>query len=157
MLAGKMAEFLRSHGHRVEILDGRIVRDELGDFFGYSRDERLKVNRVLCALARLLARHDIIPIVTAITPYQESRDYNRRELDPYLEIFVDCPVEVCMARDAQGLYKKALKGDLPHFIGVDDPFEIPKNPDLRVSTAGEAVEVSAAKVCAYVSEALKRS
>lgn len=157
ILAQATADFLRGQGHRVEVLDGRIVRDELGDFFGYSKDERLKVNRVLCVLARLLARHDIIPIVTAITPYQESRDYNRRELDPYLEIFVDCPMETCMTRDSQGLYRKAMRGDLPHFIGVDDPFEIPKSSELRISTASEPVEVSAARVCAFVSGILQRS
>ena len=134
-----------------------FVRAQGGDFFGYSKDERLKVNRVLCVLARLLARHDIIPIVTAITPYQESRDYNRRELEPYVEIFVDCPVETCMARDPHGLYRKAMKGDLPHFIGVDDPFEIPKSSELRISTASEPVEVSAEKMCAFVAGILKQS
>jgi adenylylsulfate kinase len=153
-LAESLATCLRSRGMRVEILDGKIIRDEMGDCFGYSKEERMKVNRLLCLMARHLARHDIIPIVTAITPYQESRDFNRRELSPYIEIFADCPVEVCLTRDEQGLYKRAIRGDLKHFIGVDDPFEIPRNPDLRVSTANASIEDSALKVNAFITAAL---
>jgi adenylylsulfate kinase len=156
-LAESLASFLRSRGQRVEVLDGKLVRDELGDFFGYSKEERIKVSRVLCVMARLLSRHEIIPIVTAITPYQESRDFNRRELQPYMEIYVECPVEVCVTRDTQGLYKRAMRGDLKHFIGVDDPFEIPRNPDFRVLTAHESVEDSTAKVHSFVAGILNLS
>ena len=153
-LAEALAAHLRALGRRVEVLDGKLIRDEVGDFFGYSREERMKVNRVLCMMAKLLARHDIIPIVTAITPFQESRDFNRRELAPYHEIYVDCPVETCITRDRQGLYQRALRGDLKHFIGVDDPYEIPRHPDLRVSTATESPEESARRVSAYITLAL---
>lgn len=153
-LAEALAAHLRSTGRRVEILDGKLVRDEVGDFFGYSREERMKVNRVLCMMARLLAKHDIIPIVTAITPFQESRDFNRRELTPYLEIYVDCPLDVCVSRDPHGLYKRALRGDLKHFVGVDDPYEIPRNPDLRVQTGQATPDESARKVCDFVTKAL---
>jgi adenylylsulfate kinase len=153
-LAEALAGHLRSLGQRVEILDGKIIRDEMGDCFGYSKEERMKVNRALCMMARLLARHEIIPIVTSITPYQESRDFNRRELAPYAEIYVDCPVEVCITRDELGLYKRALRGDLKHFIGVDDPYEIPRNPDFRVSTGDSPPHESAQKVCAFVAATL---
>jgi adenylylsulfate kinase len=154
-IANGLATFLRGRGERVEVLDGIHVREELGDFFGFSREERMKVNRVLCAMARLLARHDVVPIITAITPYQESRDFNRRELDPYLEIYVDCPVDVCVSRDSQGLYRKAMRGDLKHFIGIDDPYEMPRTFDLRVSTADESPDASAARVNAFVARALE--
>ena len=153
-LAESLATFLRDRGKRVEILDGKLIRDEMGDFFGYSKEERIKVSRVLCVMARLLARHNIIPIVTSITPYQESRDFNRRELQPYTEIYVDCPVEVCETRDVEGLYKRAIRGDLKHFVGVDDPYEIPKNPDFRIDTAHEAVDACTSKINAYVAGVL---
>jgi adenylylsulfate kinase len=156
-LANGLAEFLRARGERVEVLDGTQVREELGDFFGFSREERMKVNRVLCAMAGLLARHDVVPIVTAITPYQESRDFNRRELDPYVEVYVDCPVDVCVRRDSQGLYRKAMRGDLKHFIGVDDPYEVPKTPDLRVFTADESPDASVRRVNAFVANVLEMS
>lgn len=148
-MAKGLAEFLQSKGLRVEILDGQMVRDQLMGFFGYSREERVRVNRLLCVLARLLARHEIVPIVTSITPHQESRDFNRLELVQYVEIFVDCSSETCMVRDQRGMYRRALRGDLRHFIGVDDPFEIPKSPDLHVNTERESVEVSLCKVQAF--------
>jgi adenylylsulfate kinase len=153
-LANGLASRLREQGQRVQILDGREVRDELGDFFGFSKEERMRVSRVLCAMAKLLARHEVIPIVTSITPYQESRDFNRRELDPYLEIYVDCPIEVCCSRDDYGLYRRALRGDIKHVIGVDDPYEVPRNYDLRLPTAEEPAAESAAKLTAFVLEAL---
>jgi adenylylsulfate kinase len=156
-LAELLATHLRAKGKRVEVLDGKLIRDEVGDFFGYSREERMKVNRVLCMMAKLLARHDIIPIVTAITPFQESREFNRRELQPYLEVYVECPVETCVARDDRGLYKRAMRGDLKHFIGVDDPFEIPRNPDLRVSTDGVTPQESARILSAHVDKVLAAS
>lgn len=155
ILATALADFLRANGEHVEILDGKLVRDELTGFFGYSREERIKVSRVLAVTARLLARNGIIPIVTSITPYEESRDFNRRELSPYLEIFVDCPVEVCATRDTQNLYRRAMRGDLKHFIGVDDPYEIPRSPDLRISTAARTVVESTDELCAFVARALQ--
>ena len=151
-LANSLAASFRAKGIATEVLDGKLIRDELGDFFGYSKEERIKVSRVLCMMARLLARNGIIPIVTSITPYQESRDLNRRELNPYVEIYVECPVEVCASRDERGLYKRAIRGDIKHFIGVDDPYEIPRNADLRVTTAHDSPEESSRKVCCFVAE-----
>src|SRR4051812_46273676 len=111
-IAEALARDLRAAGRVVEILDGKLVRDELGAFFGYSRPERLKVSRLLCLIAKMLSRNGSIWVVTSITPYKESRDYNRRELARYLEIYVDCPLEICVQRDKEGLYKRAMNGDL---------------------------------------------
>ena len=156
-LAELLASHIRSSGQEVEILDGKLIRDELTGFFGYSKEERLKVSRVLCVMARHLTRHDVTSIVTAITPYQESRDYNRSECTSYIEIYVDCPIDVCMERDESGLYKKAMQGDLKHFIGVDDPYEVPKNHDMRVLTATESLEESSRKVNTFIDERLNIS
>lgn len=153
-LANRLAAHLCEDGHRTHILDGKAIRTEVGDVFGYSKEERLKVNRLLCAFARVLSGHGVIPIVTAITPYQESREFNRQQLRRYLEIYVDCPVEVCRSRDASGLYERAIRGDLRHFVGVDDPFEIPKTPDLRVNTAEDSIAESTRKVCSFVDAGL---
>lgn len=149
-LAERLAEALRQDGHAVEVLDGKIVREELAGFFGYSREERIKVSRVLATMAKLLARNGVVPIVTSITPHQESRDYNRRELPGYLEVFLDCSVETCAARDSKGLYQRAIRGDVKHFVGVSDPYEIPRQADLRLSTDGIAPDASAGEVIAFV-------
>lgn len=153
-LAEGLVDALRRDGHRVEVLDGKVVRDELAGFFGYSREERIKVSRLLATMARLLARHGVVPVVTSITPYEESREFNRRELGNYLEIFVDCPVETCMERDPQGLYRRAMRGDLRHFVGVDDPYELPRRPDLTVRTAGEPAADSIRRVREFVAGAI---
>lgn len=137
-----------------QVLDGRFVRDELGNFFGYSREERIKVARVLAVMAKLLSWNDVYPIVTAITPHEESRELNRTELDPYFEIYVECSVETCIERDDQGLYRKALKGDLPNYIGVDVPYEIPKAHDLTIATEQATPEESIHRAVAFLSEML---
>lgn len=154
-IAEGVADWLTTeHALAVQVLDGRFVREELGNFFGYSREERVKVGRVLATMAGLLARNGVIPIVTAITPHEESRAFNRSELDPYLEIYIECPVEVCMDRDSLGLYRKAQRGDLPNYIGVDVAYEIPKAFDLSIATDQESPEQSIRRTVAFVSDRL---
>lgn len=154
-LAEGLAALIQSAGSTAEIIDGADIRTLLGGFFGYSREERMKVSRVLCTIARPLARNRIVPIVTAITPYQESRDFNRRELAPYLELFTDCPLEKCIERDVDDRYRRALNGDLKHFIGVDDPFEFPRNYDLRLATSEETVEESVSRAWEFLKPQLQ--
>ena len=156
-IAEGIAEWLSSQQLKVQILDGRFVRDELGDFFGYSKDERIKVARVLSVMAKLLAENGVYPIVTAITPYQDSREFNRTELDPYLEIYVEASVETCMERDHLGMYRKAQRGDIRHFIGVDVAYEVPKTPDLILSTDEAAPSESIRDAIAFVSDHLQLS
>ncbi len=134
VLAEGLAEWLQSRNIPTQALDGRAIRSEIGDFLGYSRDQRMKVSRIMCTMASLLNRNGVTVIATSITPYQESRDFNRLVLENYFEIFLDCPVEVCVLRDDSDNYARAMRGDLKHFIGVDDPFEIPKTADLTIST-----------------------
>lgn len=131
-LADGIQQWLLSNDIKPQILDGRFVRSKIGDFLGYSREERIKVSRVMAAMASVLNENNVPVIVTAITPYQESRRLNRSILKNYYEIYMDCPVEVCMQRDATGNYAGAVRGDLHHFIGVDDPFEVPGDTNLRV-------------------------
>ena len=153
-IAEGIAQFLRASDQRVQILDGREIRDSVGDFFGYSKEERMRVNRVLCTMAKILAENNIFPVVPSITPHQESRDFNRRELDPYLEIYLDCSVESCIERDRNNLYKKALQGDIQHFIGVDDPYEVPRNSDCKIDTATQEPDQSVAQAIAFVRGAI---
>ncbi|MGI9325641.1 MAG: adenylyl-sulfate kinase [Pseudomonadales bacterium] len=134
----------------VQVLDGSFVRDEVGGFFGYSREERVRVSRILAVTARLLAANGVCVIVTSITPYQESRDYNRATISKYYEIFLKCDVEICSKRDPEGLFERAKRGDISQFIGVDSPFELPKSSDLVVDTgdssAEQMIEVASAQV-----------
>jgi adenylylsulfate kinase len=133
--AQALAERLKGENRLVQVLDGDIVRDEIGHLFGYSREERVKVSKILRFTAKMLNENGISVIIAAISPYQEMRDNYRREMKNYIEVYVKCPLEVCVDRDAKGLYKKALRGDVKNVIGIDEVFEIPSTPDVVLNTS----------------------
>ncbi|WP_027087262.1 adenylyl-sulfate kinase [Cohnella panacarvi] len=133
--AQAVAEQLNMNGHRVEVLDGDVVRDEIGHLFGYSREERLKVSKILRFTAKMLNRNGVSVVIAAISPYQEMRNNYRQEIEDYVEVYVECSLEVCIDRDTKGLYKKALRGEMKHVIGVDEIFEVPSSPDVVLHTS----------------------
>jgi adenylylsulfate kinase len=137
---------LRERGRRVEVLDGDIVRTNLSRGLGFEREDRnINVLRI-GFVANLLARNGVAVIVSAISPYKEARDQVRRRIIDFVEVFVDCPLEVCAERDVKGLYKKAFSGEIEQFTGVSDPYEPPAAPDLVLKTNEEEPEESARKV-----------
>lgn len=128
----------RSPARPVELLDGDQVRGFLSAGLGFSRIDRdINVSR-MAFVARLLARHGVLAVVAAISPYAQTRALLRaaseREGHPFLEVFVDAPLEVVIARDPKGLYKRALAGEIPSFTGISDPYEPPSSPDLLLRT-----------------------
>lgn len=135
---------LRAHGVRVEVLDGDAVRENLSKGLGFSREDRdthiLRVGYV-CGL---LARHGVVAIAAAISPYRATRDAVRAEAGRFVEVYVDCPLEECIRRDVKGLYRRALNGEIPNFTGVSDPYEPPFLPEVALrtdrSTAEECAE-----------------
>lgn len=151
-LAEKTVEFLKSHGKKVQLLDGDIVRSAIGNMFGYSKEERMKMSRINCLLANLLNEQGIWVVLAAIAPYQEMRESNRKRIKNYLEVYVNCPIEVCINRDVKGLYKKALEGDVKHVVGIDCPYEIPKSFDLEVKTDIHDIDTSVEKIKQYLIE-----
>ncbi len=137
----------------VEVLDGDIVRTNLSKGLGFSREDRDTNVLRIGFVANLLTRNGVGVIVSAISPFKEVRDQVRREIgDGFVEIFVDCPVEVCAKRDVKGLYKKAYSGEIPQFTGVSDPYEPPSAPELTLRTNEEDPEDSAKKVIAKLEE-----
>ncbi len=126
-LAEKLTDFLNNNGDKVQLLDGDIVRDEIGGMFGYTRDERIKAANVYRVMAKLLNENGINVVVAAISPYEEIREANRNRIQNYIEVYVNCPIEECIRRDPKGgLYNRALKGKEKHVAGIDEKFEIPK-------------------------------
>ena len=116
-LARLLHEYLKAKGVPSEIFDGDIVRQRLAKGLGFSKEDRMENVRRIAYVAHLLARHGVVAIVAAISPYQEARDEIRKEFENYVEVFVDCPLEVCQARDVKGMYKKARDGRIQHFTG----------------------------------------
>src|ERR1700691_1190696 len=103
---------LREPGARVELLDGDSVRTNLSQGLGFSREDRDTNIRRIGFVAELLSRNGIIVIVAAISPYRDTRDEVKAKIGNFLEVFVDCPVEVLAERDVKGLYKRALAGEV---------------------------------------------
>lgn len=145
-LAQEIHKYLSDNGKKVQILDGDIVRNEIGHLFGYSREERMKMSKVIRLISKLLNDNGIDVIVAAIAPYQEMREINRNEIENYLEIYVKCSLEVCVERDTKGLYKKALRGEVKHVVGIDDVYEIPRSSNIEVDTSVETVEQSMERI-----------
>lgn len=133
---------LKEAGCRVELLDGDIVRTHLSKGLGFSREDRDTNIRRIGFVSELLARNGVIVIVAAISPYRATRAEVRSKIARFVEIFVECPVDVLAERDAKGLYRRALAGELPHFTGVSDPYEPPENPEIVVHSERETIDES---------------
>lgn len=143
---------LSMRGHRVEVLDGDIIRTNLSKGLGFSKEDRDTNIRRIGFVCHLLTRNDVVAIAAAISPYREIRDEVRRQIGSFVEVYCKCPVDVLAERDVKGLYKKALAGELKHFTGVDDPYEAPLSPEVTVETDRETPEQSAARIIAKLEE-----
>ncbi len=121
---------------------------------GFSAQDREENIRRIGAVAKLFCDAGLIAITAFISPYRADRDRVRATLPEgdFIEIFVDCPIEVCEARDPKGLYKKARAGELKGFTGIDDPYEPPLKPELRLDAGTKSPEVLADEVLAYLKE-----
>ncbi|MFF1486984.1 adenylyl-sulfate kinase [Streptomyces sp. NPDC058319] len=155
-IAHELATRLREEGHRVEVLDGDEIREFLSAGLGFGRADRHTNVQRIGFVAELLARNGVLALVPVIAPYTESRDAVRtrhvKNGTAYVEVHVATPVEVCSVRDVKGLYAKQAAGELTGLTGVDDPYEEPVSPDLRIESQHQGVQESAASVYALLSE-----
>jgi adenylyl-sulfate kinase len=147
-LGEALAERLRAHGQRVELLDGDVMRQRLCRGLGFSREDRDENIRRIGFVAELLDRHDVIAIVSAISPYRAVRQEIRERIPRFIEVYVNAPLAICEGRDVKGLYKRARAGDLPGFTGVDDPYEAPEAPEVECRTDLETIDESVGKILA---------
>ena len=145
-------ERLRAHGRNVEVLDGDIVRTHLSKGLGFSREDRDTNIKRIAFVCGLLTRNGVVSISAAIAPYAEAREWARKEIGNFVEIYVKCPIEVCRQRDVKGLYKLVDEGKIKGFTGVDDPYEEPEHPELVIETDKETVEESVSRIFAKLPE-----
>ena len=131
---------------KVELLDGDIVRTNLSQGLGFSREDRDTNIRRIGFVSELLTRNGVIVVVAAISPYRETREEVKRRIGNFVEVHVDCPIEVLAARDVKGLYKRALAGEVGNFTGISDPYEPPLDPDVVVRSDRETVDESVDKI-----------
>lgn len=151
-IAQALAQRLRDEGYKVEILDGDVVRQHFSKGLGFSKEDRIENIRRVSYVAHLLARNGVVVIVALISPYREGRDYARQLIGQFVEVYVKCPLEVLMERDVKGLYAKALKGEIPNFTGISDPYEPPENPEVVVETDKETPDESVEKIWTALEE-----
>jgi adenylyl-sulfate kinase len=137
----------QARGMRTEILDGDVVRQNLSKGLGFSKEDRdINIMRI-GFVANLLTRNGVATICCPISPYKATRDANRELIGEFVEVYVHATIEeLAENRDPKGLYKKALAGEITGFTGVDDPYEVPENPELTVDTMTETPEESLQQV-----------
>ena len=152
-LSKKVEVELRRRGlNKIEVLDGDVVRMNLSKGLGFSKEDRDTNIKRIGFVCKLLTRNGVIAIAAAISPYREIRDFNRREIGNFVEVYCKCPLKVCIERDVKGLYKKALAGEIKDYTGVDDPYEEPLNPEVILETDRESHEESVAKIIRKLEE-----
>jgi bifunctional enzyme CysN/CysC len=155
-VAVAVERLLLDAGQAVYLLDGDNLRHGLNGDLGFSAEDRDENVRRVSEVARLFADAGVVALVPLISPYRAGRDraravHDRAEL-PFVEVFVDTPLEECERRDPKGLYRQARAGEIKGFTGIDDPYEAPLAPDFVITPAqGDANEL-AALVVAHLRE-----
>jgi adenylylsulfate kinase len=145
-IADALATELKKTRKNVERLDGDKTRALFWPELGFSKADRDENIRRVSALAALLTRGDIAVITSFISPYKEERKMAREQIGRFLEVYVRCPIPVCMQRDVKGMYQKAIKGEIKEFTGVSDPYEEPDSPDIILDSDKESLETCVQKV-----------
>ena len=135
---------------RVEWLDGDHLRASICKDLGFTKEDRCENIRRIGFIAGLLAKHGVIVIVSAISPYRASRDELRELIPNFIEVYINAPLEICESRDIKGLYRRARNGEITHLTGIDDVYEEPIHPEVECQTNLETVAESVAKVLAYL-------
>ncbi|MEC5425972.1 adenylyl-sulfate kinase [Virgibacillus sp. C22-A2] len=153
-LANELDLQLYEAGIRSYVLDGDNVRHGLNKELGFSPKDREENIRRVGEVAKLFVDSGQIVITAFISPFRRDRDEMRSifEEGEFIEVFVDCPFEVCEARDPKGLYQKARNGKIHDFTGIDSPYEAPINPDLTINTDQSTVRESAKEIFSYLEQ-----
>lgn len=153
-LATAMEQILYGQNKRTYILDGDNIRHGLNQDLGFSDQDRVENIRRVGEVAKLMIDAGVIVLTAFISPFRQDRNIVRSLVseDEFIEVFVDCPLEVCEERDTKGLYKKARQGEIKNFTGIDSVYEKPQNPDIVVSTADHSLEDCCQKIMSIIKD-----
>jgi sulfate adenylyltransferase len=145
---------LLESGRQVTVLDGDVVRTHLSKGLGFSKEDRdINIRRIGFAASEIV-RHGGATVCAAVSPYRATRNDVRNMVgeDHYIEVFVDTPLTVCEERDIKGLYKKARRGEIKGFTGIDDPYEAPNNAEIVLDTVNHTPEENAHQIVEYLAQ-----
>lgn len=152
-VARALEEALVKRGDQAYVLDGDNIRFGLNKDLGFSPEDRTENIRRVGHVAKLFVDSGTIVITAFISPYRRDRDAARAiqvEHSDFVEVYLDCPIEVCESRDPKGLYKKARRGEISEFTGVSAPYEAPLDPDLVLNTGTQTLAESVEAVIQHL-------
>ncbi len=150
-IASALESKLYQLGKLTYLLDGDNIRHGLNTDLGFNEKDRTENIRRIGEVAKLFVDAGVIVLTAFISPFREDRDSVRRLIgDDFVEVWVDCSLEICMRRDPKGLYKKAKKGEIKDFTGLDSPYEDPENPEVIIKSHEQDIEVSVNQIINYL-------
>ncbi|MBZ5534040.1 MAG: adenylyl-sulfate kinase [Acidobacteriia bacterium] len=141
---------LLARAFRVEVLDGDVIRKLFCSDLGFSKEDRDENIRRIGLVAELLTRNGVVVLISAISPYRVAREEVRARIGDFIEVYVNTPLEVCERRDPKGLYRKARRGEIAGFTGIDDPYEAPLAPDVECHADRESLRTCVGKVMSAI-------
>jgi adenylylsulfate kinase len=153
-IANALEARLHKEGYSTFLLDGDNTRFGLNKDLGFSEKDRKENIRRIGEVCRLMAHAGLIVLASFISPYKADRSLVRSlaEEGEFIEVYVDCPLEVCEARDPKGLYQKAKKGAIQSFTGITAPYEPPDAPEIIIRSDLEGINESVQKILCYLKE-----
>ncbi|HUA89798.1 MAG TPA: adenylyl-sulfate kinase, partial [Steroidobacteraceae bacterium] len=155
-IANLIEKRLTAQGRHTYLLDGDNVRHGLNKDLGFTAQDRVENIRRVAEVSRLMVDAGLIVLVSFISPFRSERRMARELFQPgeFLEVFIDTPLAEAERRDVKGLYKKARRGELKNFTGIDSPYERPEEPEIRIDTTALDAEQAAQQIIAHL-ESLK--
>ena len=151
-VAKNLEKKLFSEGFFIQVLDGDNIRDGINNNLGFTLEDRQENIRRISEVAKLYLNSGVITLNSFISPTKAIRNFAREIIgaDNFVEIYINAPIEVCEQRDVKGLYKKARKGEIKGFTGIDSPYEAPENPALEIRTDLMSVEEAVEKIYHHI-------
>ncbi|MFN5223912.1 MAG: adenylyl-sulfate kinase [Bacteroidota bacterium] len=156
-LANAVEQLLVAEGIHTYVLDGDNIRHGLNSNLDFSESGRHENIRRIGEVSKLFVDAGIVVLTAFISPFKSDRAMVRSlvEADEFVEVFVDCPIEICEQRDVKGLYKKARAGEIPDFTGISSPFENPEHPEITIPTSACTIEDAAKLITNHVLKQIK--
>lgn len=151
-IASALEARLHDIGRLTYLLDGDNVRYGLNSNLGFTKEDRAENIRRISEVCKLFVDSAVITIAAFVSPFKADRNKIRNLLGKdFIEVYVDCPLEVCESRDPKGIYKKARKGEIKNFTGIDSPYELPDNPEIVIYTQSNSTEQCVNKILNFLS------
>ncbi|MDX9856097.1 MAG: adenylyl-sulfate kinase [Candidatus Moranbacteria bacterium] len=149
-IAKELEKYFKDNNIPVQRLDGDIVRGTINSDLGFSKKDRDENIRRVTHIAKMLSDNGVNAVVAFVSPYQKMRDFARETCPNFVEVHINCSIEECKKRDVKGMYAKALAGEIKDFTGVQDPYEIPENPEIKVDTEKKSLDESVGEILEYL-------